>query len=266
MPRKPKFIHPVRQVRTSIGRTQAAFARLVGCSTVTVQRVENGSLKLSEKLANAIMEATGADPASLQSGPSGKALDMRGEEYSKSSFEFYRKVMPGGEREFQHFALILSHQIQLMLMASNRTNVMKMRAVYAALQNSFLKLASDFALTDGINRHLIAAGSVDKRKYRVSDLRKFPDFARIIGYKDDKRFRPDKLIPYDRPKGWMSEYFLHEVPILPPDSEMKLRPDADYILVDDRPIPQALQDIIDQALYWEIKEFRRSFVDPPQRG
>jgi hypothetical protein len=45
---------------------------------------------------------------------------------------------------------------------------------------------------------------VDKRKYRVSDLRRFPEFAEIIGYRDDKRFQPDKIIEYHRPKGWIA--------------------------------------------------------------
>jgi hypothetical protein len=239
---------------------------MVGCSTVTIQRVENGSLNLSAKLANAILEATGADPVSLRSGRSARALDMSGAEYSKSAFEFYQKVLPADDREFRHCALTLSHYIQLMLIASNRANQWKMRAVVAALQNSFHKIAADFQLEDGIHRFLTENGHVDKRRYRVSDLRTFPDFARIIGFKDDKRFSLDKLVPYDRPKGWIPDYFLVENPFLPPDADMKLRPNADYILDNERPIPAALKEIIDQALYWEIKEFRLSLAQPPQKG
>jgi transcriptional regulator with XRE-family HTH domain len=260
MPKKPQFIHPVRQMRTCLGRSQTAFAKMLGCSAIAIQRIENGSLELSAKLANAIMEATGANPASLRAGRTAKALDMAGKEYSKSSFDYYHKLLPCDEQEFRYLALSLWHYVQLMLIAANRANQLKMRAVFDEIQNSFAKIAEDFRLKDGIHNFLVENGHVDRRKYRVSDLRKFPDFARIIGFKDDKRFSPNKIIPHNRPKGWIPDYFLHETPVLPPDAEMKLAPDARYIIDKERPIPEALKTIIDQALYWEIKEFRLSVV------
>jgi transcriptional regulator with XRE-family HTH domain len=266
MPKKPKFIHPVRQVRTCLGRTQEAFARMLGCSTITIQRIENGSLELSSKLANTIMEATGVDPASLRSGPTGKALDFSGKEYNKDSFDFYHKALPCDVKEFKYLVLSLSHYLQLMLLTSNRANQLKMRAVFHEIQNSFVKIAEDFHLKDGIHNYLIENGYVDKRKYRVSDLRKFPEFARIIGYKDDKRFSPDKIIPYVRPKGWIPNYILIESAILPPEADMKLPSNASYIIDNERPLPEELKNIFDQALYWKIKEFRLSFVDPPQKA
>ncbi|MEQ2010094.1 MAG: helix-turn-helix transcriptional regulator, partial [Limisphaerales bacterium] len=78
MPKPPKINHPVRQVRMCLGHTQASFAKLVGCSAIAIQRIENGSLKLSLKLAHAIAEATCADPKSLLSGPGSTALDALG--------------------------------------------------------------------------------------------------------------------------------------------------------------------------------------------
>ena len=39
-------MHPVRQVRTCLGYSQPAFAKLVGCSAIAIQRIENGTLKL----------------------------------------------------------------------------------------------------------------------------------------------------------------------------------------------------------------------------
>jgi DNA-binding XRE family transcriptional regulator len=265
MPRKPKFTHPLRTIRECLGYTQASFAKFIGCSAITIQRIENGSLSMSRRLAYTIMEATGADPVALRLGQAGKALDMLGREYSKSSLDFYHQVLPCDEKEFRYLVLTLSHYSQLMLIASNRGNHFKMRTVFGEILNSFKEIAEDFQLKNPIHNYLIETGHLDKRKYRVSDLRKFPEFARLIGYKDDKRFNPDKIIPYDRPKGWIPEYFLDEMPILPPDAEMKLRPNSTYIIDNERPIPQALKDIVDQALYWEIKEFRLSLVDPSQR-
>jgi hypothetical protein len=153
-----------------------------------------------------------------------------------------------------------------MLHEANRGKQFKMRAVFSEIQDSFVKIADDFHLKGAIHNYLTENGHVDKRKYRVSDLRKFPEFARMIGYNDDKRFSPDKIIPYDRPKGWIPEYFLDETPVLPPDVEMKLRPNADYYIENERPVPEVLKSLIDQALYWKINEFRLSLVDPPQKA
>src|SRR5450432_719659 len=98
MPRKPRFNHPVRQVRTCLGHSQSAFAKLIGCSAVAVERIENGKLQLSVQLANTILEATGADPVSLLAGRGAKAMDMMGHEYTQKSFGFYKSVLPCDEQ------------------------------------------------------------------------------------------------------------------------------------------------------------------------
>ncbi len=191
---------------------------------------------------------------------------MLGNQYSKSSFDFYNNVLPAGEGEFRYLALKLSHYIQLMLRASNRGNPWKMRVVFNALQDSFQALAEGFRLVDGIHTLLIDSGDVAKRKYRVSDLRKFPDYARIIGFKDDRRLSPNRIVAYNRPNGWLPNYYLIEKPVLPPDVEMKLRPNTEYLIDEDRPLPQALREIMDQALYWEIEDFRWRLGLVPQKA
>ncbi len=58
-----------------------------------------------------------------------------------------------------------------------------MLVVDRALQAALMKIADDFRLTQSIHQILIDSGRSDKRKYRVSDLRKFLEYARILGYK-----------------------------------------------------------------------------------
>ena len=171
MPRKPKILHALRVIRKCLGHTQASFAAYIGCSTITIQRIENGSLRISPKLANVIMEATGADPAALRSTTTGKAMDMAGHKYTKSSFKFYHKGIPCDPKEFRYLALTLSHYMQLMLLASNRDGQLKMRAVFSKIQESFVTIAAASRLKDGIHNYLTENGYVDRRKYRVSDLR-----------------------------------------------------------------------------------------------
>lgn len=266
MPRKPKLNHPVRQVRTCLGYTQAAFAKQIGCSAIAVQRIENGTLPLSRRLAYAIMEATGANPASLLAGPNAEAQDMFGCEFTKEALDSYRRVAPCDEKEMKFLLMKIFHQLQLLYVVANRTAKFRTYVINDALQRTLLALANDFDLTKSINRFLIENGRVDKRNYRVSDLRKFPGYAQILGYKDTKRTKPDKIVSFVLPKGWIRDYFVHEKPVLPHGADMKLRPNATYILDDERFIPPEVQEAVDQALYWEILDFRPDLTYPPQEA
>jgi len=264
MPRKPKFIHPVRQVRTCLGLSQPAFAKLIGCAAVTVQRVEIGTLPLSPKLAISIFEATGADAASLLGGPDAKALDTRGHPYTKEANTFSRSVPGYDEKEFKLLLIKIFHQLQLLFLASNRGGKFKMYTVNSALQAALMKIADDFHLTQSIRNILIETGNSEKRKYRVTDLRKFPEYARVLGYQDDKHYKPDKLVEFILPRGWLVHYYLIETPVLPHGADMKLL-NAHYILDSERYIPPEIKEAVDQALYWEIIEFRPTFADKPIR-
>ena len=191
-------------------------------------------------------------------------MDMSGHEYSKQSFEFYRDVLPCTEKELKFYLYKLIQYLELLLIASNRSNRIKTYAVNNAMQYSFQKIAEDFNLEKAIHNFLIEQGSVVKKMYRVSDLRKFPEYARILGFKDNKRYKPDKLIPFTIPRGWMRNYYALERPVLPHGADMKLR-DADYILDDERYIPPEIKEAAARALYWEILEFRADFCDKPTR-
>jgi transcriptional regulator with XRE-family HTH domain len=264
MPRKPRFIHPVRQVRTCLGHSQPYFAKLVGCSAAAIQRIENGTLQLSQKLAISILEATGADPVSLLAGPDAKALDVSGGEYTKDAYTIYKSLLPCDQKEIQILFIKIFHQIQLLFLASNRGGRFKTYVLNSALQRALMNLAEDFELTQTIHRILLESGHSEKRIYRVSDLRKFSEYANILGYKDDKRYSPHKLVNFVLPRGWLAGYYLIEKPVLAHGADMKLR-NAKYILDSERYIPPEIKEALDQALYWEITEFRSTFAAKPVR-
>jgi len=90
MPRKPKFYHPVRRVRQSIGLSQPAFAKLVCTSSATIKSVELGRLEISPGLASRICAATGVRPDSIMK-RSGKPKDLNGEPYSEQSYKLLIK-------------------------------------------------------------------------------------------------------------------------------------------------------------------------------
>jgi DNA-binding XRE family transcriptional regulator len=256
MPKKPKIDHPVRQVRTCLGHTQPSFAKLVGCSAITIQRIENGSLKLSPKLAHTIAEATNADPLTLLQGPGRAVLDRMGKAYSKDSLKFLQNVLPMTERELAYYTQELERYLHLLLIASSRAGKFKTYGVNDALQNAFEKIAADFDLRSSIQSFLVERGHVDKHKYQVSDLRKFPDYARILGFKDKKSYKPDMVIEFTIPRGWIENYELKATPVLPHGADMKLRGDALYIIDSNRPIPPEVKEAVAQAAYWKIEHFK----------
>ena len=66
MPRRPRFIHPLRVVRLALGKSQLQFARMFGVSASYIQAVELGQRNLNDELADAIMLRCGVDASSLK--------------------------------------------------------------------------------------------------------------------------------------------------------------------------------------------------------
>ncbi len=95
MPRKPSFIHPVRALRSAVGMSQEVFATALGCAAISVKRVENGSLKLSDDLADAMSLRTGADPASLFD-PWGSPRHLDGSPYTPEHYRAHSAKLPSG--------------------------------------------------------------------------------------------------------------------------------------------------------------------------
>ena len=258
MPRKPRVTHPLREIRRVHNMTQPAFAKFVGCSAITIQRIENRTLRMSEKLADRILEATGANPVELRAGR--KAVDTFNRPYTKESYQLYQSYLQESRHDLSYYMGHLAHWIQLLLIASQRSGQDKLQQVFAAVQRFLAKTAEEFDLKKNIHGFLIEKAQVLKRKYLVSDLRKFPEYARIIGFKDNKRFKPSKVIDFAIPFGWIVEFSrLHEKVIFPPEINRKLGK-KNFIVDTSRPIPDTpefkeLKEALPHALYWRIKKF-----------
>lgn len=258
MPRKPRVTHPLRDLRNCLNMTQPAFAKFVGCSAITIQRIENRTLKMSHILADKILEATGVNPSELAAGR--KAVDVKGNSFTKQSYEDYQKWILDSGHSVEYYQSQLVRFVELLLISSERAGQAKLHSVVAALQNAFAKIAEDFDLTKNINGFLIEKGLIRKRTYLVRDLRKFPEYARRIEFKDNKRFKPNKRIKFDIPNGWLADFDqLVEQPVFPKDVERKLA-DKDYIIDFNRPIPNTpefkdLNEALPKALYWIIEKF-----------
>lgn len=91
MPRPPSHRHVVRDLRNVLGKTQAQFAEMAGVKASAINRIENGSLKLSPSLAHKISGATGADVEELVKGPKGQLLSLFGHPYTKDTFQQWKQ-------------------------------------------------------------------------------------------------------------------------------------------------------------------------------
>ena len=89
--RPSPFRHTLALLRTAIGLTQKEMADLAECSTPTIQAIELGKLKLSEKLGHTIAHKTGASMAWLMADDTARPpVDEQGNPIDKDSFEAFR--------------------------------------------------------------------------------------------------------------------------------------------------------------------------------
>ena len=125
---------------------------------------------------------------------------MDGKPFTKESSEKSKAAVACVDNR-QQYRQTLFTWIELLLIASERAGQSKTDAVVTNIQTFLKKLAVDFNLDKNITGFLVERGSVRKRSYLVSDLRKFPAYATIIGCKDNKRFKPEKILAFEIPTG-----------------------------------------------------------------
>jgi DNA-binding XRE family transcriptional regulator len=89
--RPSKLRHPLAVLRGICQMGQKEMADLVKCATITIQKIENRGLDLSEGLARRISHETGAPLDWLLNGdPSKPAIGFGGRPYTRESFDRFR--------------------------------------------------------------------------------------------------------------------------------------------------------------------------------
>jgi transcriptional regulator with XRE-family HTH domain len=88
MPQKPAKRHVIADVRIETELSQAQLASVLGCATITVRRIEQGTLKLTEKLALKAQQAFDVSAHwLLANDPSQPAKTPRGGLWTKDFYE-----------------------------------------------------------------------------------------------------------------------------------------------------------------------------------
>jgi transcriptional regulator with XRE-family HTH domain len=89
MAQKPALRHVLGQVRLEAGLSQSELAKILGCAAVTVQKIEQGNLGLSEELAAKVEEELGVSAAwLLANDPKAPAVTSHGTFWTKDLYEF----------------------------------------------------------------------------------------------------------------------------------------------------------------------------------
>jgi transcriptional regulator with XRE-family HTH domain len=95
--------HVIADVRIKAGLSQAQLSEILDCSVVTVQRIEQGTLSLSENLAKKAQKIldVSADWL-LANNPKERAVTPRDDVWTKDSFELTQQTPPGHSYVIHH--------------------------------------------------------------------------------------------------------------------------------------------------------------------
>lgn len=156
MPRKPSHPHVLRDLRNTIGKTQAEFATMVGVKPITINRIENGTLAISALLSIRIQVQTGISISELAKGRRGKLIDHFGGRYTADRFAWWRKKFRrASEDNAIEAARNLGWWMEVLLRSAARSrNGASYNGVVAALIQSLGAIRSDFGLTAMTNELL----------------------------------------------------------------------------------------------------------------
>ena len=208
--RKIAKIHPLRAIREILGKSRPQFGALVGCTQHAIKRIENGRLKLSNKLAMRVMQATGANWCELTKGPDGRAIDFRGVPYTRDCFQRWtqhltgdrqRVLVVGRDHKWHPVTLDLKQRRQkeisdllkwaeLVLNAADEKA--KLPQVKQSLVDWMREARAEFKLEEPIDRELRHRTFRETVSFKVADLRKCKQFARLYDFKD--KGQPDEQV------------------------------------------------------------------------
>ena len=109
MTQKPAKRHVLANARIEVGLSQVELADLLSCSTATVQRIEQGTLALSEELALKVQEALDISATwLLANDPVRPPITPGGGLWNRFNYEFARASQP----EFEPVSILLRDELE----------------------------------------------------------------------------------------------------------------------------------------------------------
>ena len=116
MPSRPREIRPIRAIRKALGLNQGEMGELLGIARPTVERLENGTLKMSDRIVEQYSRQTGCD---IVDGVPASTID--GEPFTKEAFlEHQDSVHRVAESQIDDRIQALHITLEALLLTSHR--------------------------------------------------------------------------------------------------------------------------------------------------
>jgi transcriptional regulator with XRE-family HTH domain len=147
MLKKPNIECPLRKLREITGKSQAAFAKGLGCSVSVIKKIEGGdNSKLHEQLILSASLVFGVSANSLIP-PSTQPVRVDGEIYTKEFCDGWWKTAPEKVKPaIQHFKALMVRELEMVLAAAIRVPGMGVGAVLASFNTWAMETIIDLEL------------------------------------------------------------------------------------------------------------------------
>jgi transcriptional regulator with XRE-family HTH domain len=201
--------HTLAVLRLLVGLTQKEMATVLHCSAPTIQAVELGRLKLSEKLAGLASLQTGINLAwLLENDVSKPPIDIKGRPYTKAIFEEFQAIadIKKDPQMGNEVALLCRDQIVARLHALLLRAYLNNDSDLCAykLSKAFDELEKQFQVTAADRKAASSAVPVSESKVKenAEDLRDWgtymTDFYGIMDREEKKKIADRKMTPMSR--------------------------------------------------------------------
>jgi len=157
MPKKPTHHHPLRDIRSTIDKTQPEMASLLGLDRSTIQKIENGNFTMTSRIAFLIHMQTGCD---LIDGPE-IASTCCGIPYEKSHFDATQALRKKMKWDSDVCCPAFATALALLFRAAQEKG--ELPAVWSEIADTLLTITKNHKLSNWVDVAL------DAKDYDISE-------------------------------------------------------------------------------------------------
>jgi len=155
VPKKPAIIRPVRQIREALGLTQAEMAERLEVFRGTIEKLENGTMKMPADLAFKYRIETGCDLRASGSEGEGEvevSFTINGKPYSLEGFQSHHEALCSASAEESIASAVVclrvlleaSQESQSLPQMTKHFEVFVLKSLHdSGLSDAFLKVLRD---------------------------------------------------------------------------------------------------------------------------
>jgi DNA-binding XRE family transcriptional regulator len=142
----------IREIRKICGWTQTGLANQIGTTTITVNRIENDSLKVSKKLALRISWVTGVSTEDILKNKPGHPQTPSGPLTKDKIKELEVMSQRATEEQQRYLAQFAAEHVAFLVQACLDDSPRKLWSLQAAIKSAVEEIAEDFGLTKAFKK------------------------------------------------------------------------------------------------------------------